>query len=261
MNPSDANAIPTASRRRRSSASARKASPWGKALACFLILLCFTAMWISYRELRGDISFWELYYSIPRWTESGDLPTHEEVNLGQQQMLQAIAWVPVNPFYRDMLAYLYRMEMRYFPPYSAEYLQLAQRSINESRLALLVRPEWANSYSQIALVKARLFQFDEEWFTYLDRAYQLGPWERDNLAQLTEAGIRGWSRLSESQREVVLTSISRTLRFSPASAVNIRVMMDNTGTAQSICARIQELDLRIAETGQAMPRALCQGLD
>lgn len=228
----------------------------GKIIASLLIVLCVGIIGYVAREFRADLLYWEAHYMQKHWTETGGYPPLDELQEAKQLYQTALKWVPGYPAYHDSLAYLLRLEMSLTPD-PAEYERLGHESIRNNQIALENRPIWPSSYSQMAIVKSLLGEFDQDWLDYYQTAFEMGPWEEVNLVQITEAGMMRWPYLVESQQQIAITSLLRALQYNRDHSIYIRQVMDTYARTEIICAILLESNATLPETGQTLPRNLC----
>lgn len=227
-----------------------------RCIVILLMILCLLVITYSSREFRADLLQWEAHYIQKSWTEREELPTTEELEKSQALYRKALEWLPNYPAYHDALAYLLRLEMLTTSD-PIEYEVLARESISHNKAALKYRPIWPASYSQIVIVKSLLGEFDEEWYEYYRKAFELGPWDEVNLIQLAEAGIMYWPWLQKEYQEITITSILRVINYDRAHIAYLRKKMDTYVRTEEICALISENKLVLPLSGRQMPQSFC----
>ena len=211
---------------------------------------------LSFRELLADILHWEVHYMQKHWAQQEGYPPETEILHGLENYRKALVWMPDYPAYHESLAYLLRLRMHYLAD-PDEYVETGELSIQHSKSALENRPLWPYGYSQIAIVKGQLGQFDDEWLTYYREAMARGPWDLVNLMQIFEAAMMRWPILKPEDREIGLTALLRVLAFDWRHTPYMRSIMDNFARTNDVCGIIEAEELRVAETNRTVRRELC----
>lgn len=96
-----------------------------------------------------------------------------------------------------------------------------------------LRPGSPYTWSNIALLKARLPEADREFETALRNAARLGPWETDVQIALADAGFRHWDALAPETRAVLRANAARALRRQDAKLFELA---RRTGRLDVLCA-------------------------
>ncbi|MCP3687909.1 MAG: hypothetical protein GY784_05800 [Gammaproteobacteria bacterium] len=100
--------------------------------------------------------------------------------------------------------------------------ELLQRALATIRLSLLQQPVWPLVWMDLAIVKAALGQFDDEFQRAFAKALSIGAAERDVIRGMTETGFTYWRDLSAENRLAFVamldTAVSRDRGFVIASA-------------------------------------------
>jgi hypothetical protein len=129
----------------------------------------------------------------------------------RESLRAAHALDPRQPAYLEDLARLNEERTRRLPasdPLVREYLREA---LDLQREALVRRPGSPYTWSNVALLKARLAEADGEFERALRNAALLGPWEPDVQIALADAGFSRWASLSRETREAMRANAARAL--------------------------------------------------
>lgn len=184
-----------------------------------LLALPLIALLLYLSYLAAGIGIADLYAYSPRqqvehWQHSNTAPQSEAITTALNSIDQAIDWAPDNGEYRDLkgiLLYYRALELTVAGD-QRSFTELTSASLASYRIAARLRPRWPYSWANIALMKAALNQFDEEFAQAVDNATRFGPWENAVNISITEAGFVGWHQLSETTRQQVLENTLRGLK-------------------------------------------------
>ncbi len=100
------------------------------------------------------------------------------------------------------------------------------------RKAVVLRPQWPYTWGSIALLKAKMSEFDEEFKSALNNAMNLGPWEPLVQKTIAEVGLSAWDELEYEQRIAIVENIRRGV------TMQSKVMLDilkRYGQLRMIC--------------------------
>ena len=135
-----------------------------------------------------------------------------------------------NPLDADILILLVRLyqwrayEQRLWP-------QVANRTLSQSlrfaRLACRRRPSWGLAWATLAVVKNTARQRDKEMIFGINKAIELGPWERQVQHQIVIAGIPSWPWLPAKSRRLLMDVIKVTLKDPKLFNVVIEIAINN----------------------------------
>jgi hypothetical protein len=97
------------------------------------------------------------------------------------------------------------------PVWEAESKAHNRAARDAYRTAIQRRPSWPYAWANLAVVKFRLAELDREFFTALERAVTLGPWEPEIQKTVADLGLAAWKLLPEETRTPVRASLERGL--------------------------------------------------
>ncbi len=96
-----------------------------------------------------------------------------------------------------------------------------------------LRPGSPYTWSNIALLKARLPEPDREFESALRNAALLGPWEPAVQVALAQAGFRHWEALAPETRASLVANAGRMLRWQD---VKLFELARNSGRLAVVCS-------------------------
>jgi len=155
------------------------------------------------------------YYPVKKYLGvPGQRPEPVRLNLEQAEhlILQAGEWDSGNPDILRANARLLDRKAtdRYF--WQSIEVGALRKSLSLFRKAAGSRPSSPWLWSDIALMKAKLGEYDNEMQQAIILAAKLGPWQPLVQFRLAETGLAVWPRLSLATRMVVMENIRRGLR-------------------------------------------------
>ena len=104
-------------------------------------------------------------------------PADPEWVRGQELLSKALALDPGNPNYAEYMAQWYARAAFQLPARSLDAAVYLRQSLAHFRRAAAARPSSPYTWSNIALIKLRLGEIDDELARAVTNSTQLGPWE------------------------------------------------------------------------------------
>jgi len=150
----------------------------------------------------------------------------------RESLRAAQALDPRQPAYLEDLARLYEQRARGLPAGDRLAREYLREALDLQRQALARRPGSPYTWSNVALLKARLAQADGEFERALRNAARLGPWEPDVQIALAEASFGQWRSLSPETREAMRANAERALRGQDARLFDVA---HRTGRMDLVC--------------------------
>ncbi|MBQ0755940.1 MAG: hypothetical protein KBT54_02470, partial [Amphritea sp.] len=118
--------------------------------ALILLLLCFFALQWGV----GDVKAYPARYGVNKWQSENRLPTHPELVKAQSAIEAALSW-DKNPEYYDYQGRLYHYEALISDNALLKTTAL-RNALKSYKHSSALRPQWAYSQANFALVKALL---------------------------------------------------------------------------------------------------------
>ncbi len=193
----------------RSRSPRRPLSPTRKALwASGLLLL---AGLISTAGMWGvaDLFAYSARLHMDAWERVGLPPPDQEWQLAAKNMEWALRLSPKNPDYMMRMGRLYMWREYAAPEGDAAAANDRKTALMHLRSAVRERPAWPLGWADIALVKRRAGELDDEFTYALTQAARIGPWEPGVNRAVAEAGLAAWSSLDRDMRTEVIQAMRR----------------------------------------------------
>ncbi|GGC06628.1 hypothetical protein GCM10011352_36060 [Marinobacterium zhoushanense] len=213
--------------------------PWRKPVCVLLLLLCLPMLYLSLASFLSGVSSSQAEMFVSHWSDKREQPSEPAWQAARSAAERAVSLVPgTNGDYWDRLGRVY--EWRYIAqPFGAETAEASrQRALEGYRASVKARPLWPHTWMQLAFIKLRLLQFDDEFDRALAQASELGPWRMNVQAQLAEIGMIAWPQLSSEQKAATWESLERTLRYSLSRARPLQDLAKRAGLYNELCAAV-----------------------
>ena len=212
--------------------------------------LAFTAsialIWLIYLALNialADIK----HYPVKHWIkkiETGQAITKADIDIAIATIQSAIKHTPNNAEYREYLARLYFLSA--IDVYNKDNNNLKAfrddlvNAYIQHKTALKHRPQWPYSWANLALIKAHLQQFDNEFADAIINAETFGPWEIASNQAIAMAGLTGWRKISADLQTKTVTAIERIYQQKKQIAKDL---ISNYNLKNQICEKVTLIKL------------------
>ena len=198
-------------------------------------------IWFMYQALNialADIK----HYPVKHWIkkiETGQAITKADIDMAIITIQSAIKKTPNNPEYREYLARLYFLSA--IDVYNKDNNNLKAfradlvNAYIQHKTALKHRPQWPYSWANLALIKAHLQQYDNEFENAIINAEKFGPWEIASNQAIAMAGLTGWNSISADLQTKTVAAIERTYQQDKRIAKNL---MTTYRLTSQICEKV-----------------------
>lgn len=227
--------------------------PGGRRPALMLLIaFCVFLALLGGRLLLAGVSAWQAEDFLKDWNRLGRVPSERAWEVGYQAAQRAVHFFPgANGDYLDRLGRI--LEARHSNlPLGAPEAEASRRAALEAyRAATRARPLWPYTWTQIAYVKLRLLEFDQEFDQALFRSLELAPWRIQSNALLAEIALRAWPSLDAKQRELGREAIRRSVDWDRRTARRMEHLAVGLGMQWTFCGAL--------EVAQKEDNGICQG--
>jgi len=214
----------------------RLAAP-GKVIAVFLVPCFLYLAWVAARWGLADVYARPAIITLNKWKLG-------EMRLGQDdwQQLQAdLAWSlqldPDNPELQQWMGTAIEGPYKsYFTDRSVG--DLARRvAVEHYRRSIQLQPTWPHAWMDLANVKFRLAEIDQEFYEAVRNAVKYGPWEPGVQAAVVRLGIVLWAELPEAEKPVFRETMGNGLQHGNRNhAMNVFRQLHRTRLLADISA-------------------------
>lgn len=203
-------------------------------------------IWLIYLALNialADIK----HYPVKHWIkkiETGQATTKADIDIAIATIQSAIKHTPNNAEYREYLARLYFLSA--IDVYNKDNNNLKAfradlvNAYIQHKTALTHRPQWPYSWANLALIKAHLQQFDNEFADAIINAETFGPWEIASNQAIAMAGLTGWRKISADLQTKTVTAIERIYQQKKQIAKDL---ISNYNLKSQICEKVTLIKL------------------
>ena len=117
----------------------------------------------------------------------------------------------------------------------SEKMVSGEKVLGSYRALIESRPSWPYHWLNLALTKAQLQQFDQEFAHAYLRVQKLAPWAKDIQVELVLLGLQAWYKLDEVMQQQVLDVIDRA---AVSNKVKIIALIRQQQMQNEVCAAI-----------------------
>ncbi|MCK9382731.1 MAG: hypothetical protein M0P95_16905 [Sulfuritalea sp.] len=168
--------------------------------------LLLTAYWAGGRGL-ADVVAKEPRYEMDRWRSGKLVPDAIKLKAIQAELYKARDLDPGNPNLLEDLGRFHAARTERGRADDMAVRETRQESLAWFRQSLELRPTSGHAYVNVALMKFRLGEIDQEFSGSLQQALHRSPWEPQVQLMAIELGLASWQALSESTRQAIHQAI------------------------------------------------------
>lgn len=178
-----------------------------------VILLLLWSAYLCFRWALADVLAEQVWHQLDKSQTAG----HE---LDAAQWRQARSWLEdaleLHPNYSGNLelAELFFFTAANQPAELHDELSWHdnyEQALNYTRQALMIKPTWPFLWNELVLIKVSLQQFDSELTGAIERAVNLGPWEKSVQYDIAFTGLDYWDNLEIAAHQWITMAMDKTL--------------------------------------------------
>lgn len=215
----------------------------GKLIALLLIPVLLYLAYIAGSRSLADIYARPVMTRLSHW-EQGKVQLGEaDWASAQEKLARALKLDPTNP---ELLLW---MGLAIEGPYRSWFSDpeegevARQQAAAYYRQSIQLQPTWPYAWADLATVKYRAGEVDEELFEAMQTAIQLGPYETGVLSRLRQIIIVAWTDFPDAYRETQLAVARNSLVHGRSGyALDTLRLLNRTGTLK----KVSDDDPRIA---------------
>lgn len=179
------------------------------AIPCLLYLVYIAGNWSL-----ADIYARPSIITLEKWRSDKIELNDDDWDELRANLSNALEHDPDNPKIHEYLALAIEGRYAYIAPEDEEAMPSRREAYTHYKKAISVRPTWPYAWVNLALVKYRLGETDDEFYYALHKADELGAWEPGVQRVIVDIGLHYWNSLSRDEREFVLQIIDKSLKHS-----------------------------------------------
>lgn len=156
-----------------------------RVLLIFMVIVCVVGIVNAFRFGAANLDYYSVRNYIDLWNQSGETQTLEEYEAAKRSIKTARILHSSNPLYIELSGQIIEWG-------NVSGLD-TDKSLLDAKAAYLeattLRPMWPVSWANLAMLKWRLQEFDDEMLGYLDKANELGPQSREVHLLFSQLGL------------------------------------------------------------------------
>lgn len=208
------------------------------AIPCLLYLTYIAGSWgLADIYARPSITVLE------KW-RSGDITLDDdEWDELRADLSYALEHDPDNPNIHEYLALAIEGRFAEFAPESKEAMPSRREAYAHYKKAISLRPTGPFAWVNLALVKYRLGETDDEFYHALHKADELGPWEPGVQRIIVDIGLHYWNSLSRNEKKFVLNIIEKSLRHTAHQhSIDVLDLSKRYGSLELVCLIHEDIE-------------------
>jgi len=179
------------------------------AIPCLLYLAYIAGSWsLADVYARPSIKILE------KWRSETITLNDDDWDKLRADLSYALKHDPDNPDIHEYLALAIEGRFANTAPENKEAMPSRRDAYSHYKKSILIRPSWPYVWVNLALVKYRLGETDDEFYHALHKADELGEWEPGVQRVIVDIGLHGWNSAPANEKKFVLDIIEKSLRHS-----------------------------------------------
>ncbi|MYM65121.1 hypothetical protein [Pseudomaricurvus sp. HS19] len=188
----------------------------------------------SVSAMLGDITAHQAVRQERRWFQGAPV-TDLQWRAAESNLKKALGYSPSHP---DYLRGLGRLSSWFFSVSDGVGAETSastgQQGLDYLRQLTGQRPYWPDGWSDLALLKSQLGEFDDEFDQAFANAFALGPNEPQVLLTLSNTALSRWSSLGMASRQQALQVFARGLQ-SRGAEMRLLSVAEKYGMQKAVC--------------------------
>ena len=208
------------------------------AIPCLLYLTYIAGSWgLADVYARPSITVLE------KWRSGSKTLNGDDWDKLRADLSYALKHDPDNPDIHEYLALAIEGRYAYIAPKNKEAMPSRREAYTHYKKAIALRPPGPFAWVNLALVKYRLGETDDEFYHALHKADELGPWEPSVQRVIVDIGLHYWNSLSRSERTFILNMIDKSLHHSSRKhSIDVLDLTKRYGALELTCLIHEDID-------------------
>jgi hypothetical protein len=153
-----------------------------------LILLSFISA--SFDQLRAALHYYKANNLLMQWKESEKINSQSDYVLAKETAEKAVELSKNNPLYLDVLADIYQWGL--YQKLETDTVNVTNEAMQLYQLSIQNRPGWPVTWANMAVLKWRNGEFDEDFKFYLSQADKFGKSQPEVHLLFNELGLAAY---------------------------------------------------------------------
>ena len=198
--------------------------------------------------IAGNWSLADIYASpsiniLEKWRSEKITLKDDDWDKLREDLSYALEHDPDNPDIYEYLALAIEGRYADIPPENKEAMPSRREAYVHYKKSISLRPTWPYAWVNLALVKYRLGETDDEFYHALHKADELGPWEPGVQRVIVDIGLHNWNSLSRDERKFVMSIIDKSLNHSIREhSYNVLDLTKRYGILELVCLIHEDID-------------------
>ena len=207
------------------------------AIPCLLYLTYIAGSWgLADIYARSSITV------LDKWRYGKKILNSDDWDKLRADLSYALESDPDNPNIHQYLALALEGRFANTAPKNKEAMSSRREAYAHYKKAISLRPTWPYTWMNLALVKYRLGETDDEFYHAMHKADELGPWEPGVQSVIVDIGLHYWNSLSRDEREFVLNIIDKSLHHSKRKhSVDVLNLTKRRGKLELVCLIYEDI--------------------
>jgi len=168
----------------------------------------------------ADIHAHQSYRTLKAWQLSPFDMSDNEWDEIQHNLERAREFDPENPELLMASGLAYEGRFAYDAVQYPQAREDREKALAYYRQSVKLRPSWPYGWIDLALVKYRLGELNQEFYDALAISAELGPWEPGVQRVIIDIGLHGWDHINDDAHTLVIDTIKKAVIHSNRQHVN-----------------------------------------
>ena len=182
---------------------------------------------IAYRYGLADIKHYQVMSNIEKWHKNSDMDQWRKTRLILHQINELH---PDNPYYLELLAQTEEMSGRQSKGKVAEVFY--REALNSLERSIRLRPISPYTWLNMAKIKVKLGEFDEQFVIAVESALKFGRWIESIQQGVAVIGFRYWEELPKAIKLPMKDNLNRAVRIQQTELFNLA---EKHGATEQLC--------------------------
>ena len=208
------------------------------AIPCLLYLAYIAGNWSL-----ADIYARPSIITLEKWRSEKITLSDDDWDELRTNLSYALEHDPDNPNIHEYLALAIEGRYAYIAPENEEAMPSRREAYTHYKKAILIRPTWPYAWVNLALVKYRLGETDDEFYHALHKADELGSWEPGVQRVIVDVGLHYWNSLARDERKFILNMIDKSLHHAERKhSMDVLKLTKRYGALELTCLIHEDID-------------------
>ncbi|MFD3316127.1 VpsP family polysaccharide biosynthesis protein [Alteromonas macleodii] len=175
-------------------------------------LVLFSFINASFNQLRAALHYYKANNLLTQWRESEKINSQGDYILAKETAQKAVELSNNNPLYLDVLADIYQWGL--YQKLESDPVNVTKKAMQLYKLSIQNRPSWPVTWANMAVLKWRNGEFDENFKFYLSQADKFGKSQPEVHLLFTELGLAAYQA-----RHPLYTQYKQTIKHRIYNAI------------------------------------------